>query len=86
MIHAQRRFGVTYCTAQGPVARDMPEVTCSECLWHVASEALEGPEVNALEALEAVRRIAELAYPHLLIETRVRAAGVPMELVELKLT
>lgn len=66
MVHAERIPGMSCCTAAGPTSTDMGVVTCGECLWHLACEALErrGQE---LTALEAVRRIAELTHPELRI-------------------
>lgn len=70
MVHGARRNATTYCTAQGRASTDTDEITCGECLWHIASEALEGTG-EELIALEAVRRIAELAHPELRITTSV---------------
>lgn len=70
MVHGERVAGVSYCTEPGQTSPDTDVVTCSECLFHIATEALEGTD-RQLEALEAVRRIAELAHPQLRITTHV---------------
>jgi hypothetical protein len=70
MIHGARQNATSYCTAKGQASTDTDTITCEECLWHIASEALEGTG-EELIALEAVRRIAELAHPELRITTLV---------------
>lgn len=54
----------TRCSGAGEVTTDIDTADCGECLFFLVSELLEG-KGGELEALQAARRLAELANPEL---------------------